>query len=58
MQTNPPEDEFIEEKEQDQALTELIQLCILIVIQDMSKITVYDSPLMHFLAVIDIYARR
>jgi len=57
LQTDPSEDEFTEEEEQDQALTtELMQFCMLIVMQDMSKITVYDSPLMHFLAVMGIDA--
>jgi hypothetical protein len=35
---------------------ELIQFCILIVMQDMSKISVYDSPLMHFIAIIGVDA--
>ena len=55
LQTNPPEDEYMEEAEQDRELTtELIRFCMLIVMQDMSKITVYDSLLMHFLAIIGI----
>ena len=57
LQTNPLEDEYIEEAEQDRELmTELMRFCILIVMQDMSKITIYDSLLMHFLAVMGIDA--
>jgi hypothetical protein len=57
LQTDPPEDEFTEEEERDQALTtELMQLCMLIVMQDMSKISVYDSPLMHFMAIMGVDA--
>jgi hypothetical protein len=57
LQTDLPEDEFIEEEERDQVLTiELMQFCILIVMQDMSKISVYDSPLMHFMAIIGVDA--
>jgi hypothetical protein len=57
LQTNPPEDEFTEEEERDQALTtELMRLCIGIVMQDMSKISVYDSPLMHFMAIMGVDA--
>jgi hypothetical protein len=55
LQTDLPEDKFIEEEERDQALTtELMQFCILIVMQDMSKISVYDSPLMYFMAIIGV----
>jgi hypothetical protein len=57
LQTDLPEDEFTEEEERDQVLTtELIQFCMLIVIQDMSKISVYDSPLMHFMAIMGVDA--
>ena len=57
LQTDPPEDEFTEEEERDQALTtELMQFCMLIVMQDMSKISVYDSPLMHFMAIMGVDA--
>lgn len=57
LQTDPPEDEFTEEEEQDQALTtELMQFCMLIIMQDMSKISVYDSPLMHFMAIMGVDA--
>lgn len=58
LQTNPPEDEYTDEEEQDRELTtELMRFCMLIVMQDMSKITIYDSPLMHFLAVIGVDAQ-
>jgi hypothetical protein len=55
LQTDLPENKFTEKEKQDQALTiELIRLYMLIVIQDISKITVYDSLLMYFLAVIGV----
>jgi hypothetical protein len=57
LQTDPWEDEFTEEEERDRELTtELMRFCMLIIMQDMSKITVYDSPLMHFLAVMGVDA--
>jgi len=57
LQTDPPENEFTEKEKRNRTLTtEVIQLCILIVMQDISKISVYDSPLMHFLAVISVDA--
>ena len=36
-----------------------MQFCMLIVMQDMSKISVYDSPLMHFMAImgVDVYTK-
>jgi hypothetical protein len=35
-------------------MTELMQFCMLIVMQDISKITVYNSLLIHFIAIIGI----
>jgi hypothetical protein len=60
LQTDPLEDECIEEEERDQELTtELMQFCILIFMQDMRKINVHDSQLMHFMAIIgvDVYTK-
>jgi hypothetical protein len=55
LQTGMPEDEYTDEREQDQALTTaLMRFCMLIIMQDISKITVYESPLMHFLAVLGV----
>jgi hypothetical protein len=55
LQTEPPGDEYTDEREQDQELTTaLMRFCMAVVMQDMSKITVYDSPLMHFLAVMGV----
>lgn len=55
LQTDPPEDVYTEVEEQDQELiTTLMRLCMAIVMQDMSKMTVYQSPLMHFLAVMGV----
>jgi hypothetical protein len=57
LQTDPPENKFIEEEKQDQVLTiELIQFYILIVMQDMSKISVYDFPLIYFMAIMGVDA--
>ncbi len=44
----------MKEEEQDQALTTLMRLCMAVVMQDISKVTVYQSLLMHFLAVIGV----
>lgn len=55
LQTEPLEDEYTDEREQDQELTTaLMRFCMAVIIQDISKITVYDSPLMHFLAVMGV----
>jgi phosphopantetheine adenylyltransferase len=57
LQTDPPKDKFTKKEKRNRALTtEVMRLCILIVMQNISKISVYDSLLMHFLAVIDINA--
>lgn len=43
------------EGEEDSILTtELMRFCMAVVMQDMSKVTVYESPLMHFLAVMGV----
>ena len=55
LQIEPPEDEHTDEKEQDKELTTtLMRFCMAVVMQDTSKVTVYDSPLMHFLAVMGV----
>jgi hypothetical protein len=55
LQSEPPEDEYTDEREQDPELTTaLMRFCMAVVMQDTSKITVYDSPLMHFLAVMGV----
>ena len=53
LQVDGPDDEFTEEKERDYELTtELMRFCMLMVMQDTSRFnSVYDSPLMHYLAV-------
>jgi hypothetical protein len=52
LKNNCPEDEYTDEKEQDPELTSrLMQLCMLVVMQDTSKVSLYASPLMHYLAV-------
>jgi hypothetical protein len=60
LQTDPPENKFIKKEKRDQVLTtELMQLYILIVIQDINKISVYNSLLIYFIAIIsvDIYTK-
>jgi hypothetical protein len=56
LMTPCPEDEFTELEDQDQELTsELMNLCRLVVMQDISKQeSVYGSPLMHYLAVMGV----
>lgn len=47
-----PDDEAEDPKKQDYRLTNtLMYLCMLVVMQDTSRITLYESPLMHYLAV-------
>lgn len=58
LQTNPPEDEYTDPSEQDQELTiAIMRFCMYVVMQDTSRITVYESPLMHFLAVMGVDAQ-
>ena len=53
LRTDPPIEEAAnEESEQDRALTSVVmRLCMLVVMQDTSRIPLYESPLMHYLAV-------
>jgi hypothetical protein len=52
LKIEPPDDPYDEESEQDQELTyELMNLCQLVLMQDTSRIPLYESPLMHYLAV-------
>jgi hypothetical protein len=51
LQTDSPEDEFTDEKRQEKELmTELMRFCMLVEMQDVSKVTVYDSPLMQVIS--------
>ena len=46
------QDEESYERARDPELTsELMDLCRLVLVQDTSRISLYDSPLMHYLAV-------
>ena len=46
------QDEESYERARDPELTsELMDLCQLVLVQDTSQISLYDSPLMHYLAV-------
>jgi len=50
-------DEFVESTDRDTVLTEeLMRFCLLVVQQDLQNEKVYQSPLMHFLAVMGIDA--
>jgi hypothetical protein len=52
LQEPEPVDEDIEPKDQDYQLTNtLMYLCMLVVMQDTSWITLYESLLMHYLAI-------
>ena len=47
-----PEDDSIGPKDQDPDVTDaLMCLCMLVVMQDTSRVTLYESPMMHYLAV-------
>jgi hypothetical protein len=52
LKTNAQDDPYDEESEWDRDLTnEVMNLCQLVLMQDTSRITLYESPLMHYLAV-------
>ena len=47
-----PADESIPAKDQDPDVTNaLMCLCMLVIMQDTSRISTYDGPMMHYLAV-------
>jgi hypothetical protein len=52
LETDCPEADSTDEKDQDPELTSVLMcLCMLTVMQDTSRIGLYDSPMMHYLAV-------